>query len=300
MVLLAYLRPAYALPPSFATDTTIPNEINAQFDFFANLRGYSIDKTSVQPGDKLHIELYWEVTGQPPGDYLLFVHLIDGNGLMVTQRDTHPGLGRYPSSRWQEGDRFIDSFDLYLPETAYTPNEATLSIGLWVQDAFRVGITGLDGTFLGDALPLATIAIEPVPGGYPNQLVADFEGQLLLQGYQYDEVHLTAGAELTTTLYWQTLAELRADYELRLELWDENGNLRVRQHQPLLVEGIGRSSDPPWQADYGLPLPADLAPGSYELRLSVVDAASNELLHTVGDSGNWIDIYVYLARIRVD
>ncbi|MCB8959818.1 MAG: glycosyltransferase family 39 protein [Ardenticatenales bacterium] len=300
VVLLAYLRPAYAQPPGFAADAAIPNEIDAQFDYFANLRGYRIDQTAVQPGEKLHVELYWEVTGQTPGDYLLFVHLIDGNGLMVAQRDTHPGLGRFPSSRWQEGDRFIDSFDLFLPETAYTPNEATLSIGLWVQDAYRIGITGPDGASLGDALPLATIAIEPVPGDYPNRLAANFEGQLLLQGYQYDDVRLAAGDELTTTLYWQTLAEPAAAYELRLELWDENGDLRVRQHRPLLVDETGRSTNAAWQATYGLPLPADLAPGSYEVRLSVVDAASNELLHTVGDSGNWIDIYVYLARIRVD
>ena len=300
VALLAYLHPAYALPPSFAADAAIPNETDAQFDFFAKLHGYQVDQRTVQPGDKLHIELYWEVTGQPPGNYLLFVHLIDDNGLIVAQRDTHPGLGRFPSSRWQTGDRFVDSLDLYLPESAYTPNVATLSIGLWVQDAYRVGITGPDGQLLGDALPLATINIEPGSGPYPNQLAANFEDLVLLQGYQYEQVRLPAAAELMTTLYWHTLSAPAGDYQLRLELWDEAGNLRAREHHPLLDETGNRRARTDWQATYGLTLPADLAPGSYEARVSVVDAASNELLHIVNEQGNWVDIYVYLARVRIE
>ena len=76
-----------------------------------------------------HIDL--PPPGQPPGDYLLFVHLVDAEtGALVAQRDTHPGLGNFPSSQWRPGDRFVERLSLYVPETAYVPADAELRVGL--------------------------------------------------------------------------------------------------------------------------------------------------------------------------
>ncbi|MBK9051287.1 MAG: hypothetical protein IPL78_10320 [Chloroflexi bacterium] len=121
VALFGYLQPAYARPRTFATTEPIPNPIQAQFDFFANLQGYNLSTTTLRPGEPLDIDLYWQVTGQPPGNYILFIHLTNGLDLLVSQRDTHPGLGNFPSSEWRPGDRFVDSIRIYLPETAYAP-----------------------------------------------------------------------------------------------------------------------------------------------------------------------------------
>ena len=96
IALLFYLRPAYAQPPSLETDTLISNPVNASFDGLVTLLGYEMSDTEIMPGQPLDLTLYWEVTGKPPGNYLLFVHLMDEAQTMVAQRDTHPGLGNFP------------------------------------------------------------------------------------------------------------------------------------------------------------------------------------------------------------
>jgi hypothetical protein len=123
------------------------------------LRGYELDDTTLQPGGYLTLDLYWEVLGQPPGNFLLFVHLIDeATGTLIAQRDTHPGLGNFPSSQWQPGDRFVESIRLHASETLYTPGTAELSIGLYAsgENSYRLGIADAAGTFVGDALPLGS------------------------------------------------------------------------------------------------------------------------------------------------
>ena len=80
VALLGYLRPAYARPPEFGGETAVPHPTNAQFGGFVELNGYEVTPTIVRPGAPITIELYWEVIGQPPGNYLLFVHLIDEQG----------------------------------------------------------------------------------------------------------------------------------------------------------------------------------------------------------------------------
>ena len=77
VALFGYLRPAYARPPSFAAGISLPNPADVRFDTFVALRGYAVDTERVRPGEPVGIELYWEVLGTPPGDYLLFVHLTD-------------------------------------------------------------------------------------------------------------------------------------------------------------------------------------------------------------------------------
>ncbi|MCB8987521.1 MAG: phospholipid carrier-dependent glycosyltransferase [Ardenticatenaceae bacterium] len=177
-----YLRPAYARPPSFAANAPLPNPVNAQFDTLVNLRGYEVGQTAVTPGGAIDVELYWEVTGKPPGDYLLFVHLIDENGLIIAQRDTHPGLGNFPASNWEPGDRFVESIQLVVPETAYTPNEATLSIGYYAPGSYRLGITAPDGL----AMRRRYKFIQPTPLVIIRTQNETLNG-CLLSGYDYNK-----------------------------------------------------------------------------------------------------------------
>ena len=77
---------------------------------------------------------------------------------MIVQRDTHPGLGNAPARYWQTGERFVESVRIWLPETAYTPSTAQVSIGLYAPGSYRLGIMGEDGTGLGDSFPAGASA----------------------------------------------------------------------------------------------------------------------------------------------
>lgn len=303
VALFGFLRPAYARPPEFAVNTAVPNPINAQFDSFVNLRGYELSTQMVQPGDELVVELYWEVTGQPPGNYLLFAHLMNENGLMIVQRDTHPGLGSFPSSQWQVGDRFVDTVRLHMPETMYTPDEAILSIGLYAPDAYRLGITAADGSGLGDTLPLSTVTLQSASGDGPNPLDQNFNDLMRLVGYEYNSRVLHPGDVLAVTLYWQAIAPMERDYEMAVGVCDDpcpdwmgSRVTAVTPHMPptsTLTPGQIISNN------MLLSLPGDLPPGVYLIHVALIDPVTKEPQNVLAADGHILDDRLLLAQIRI-
>jgi len=299
VALSGYLAPAYARPPAFAEGEPIPNEVNARFDALASLRGYELSATTLRPGEALEIDLYWEVNAQPPGDFVLFVHLIDGSGALVAQRDSHPGTGNFPTRYWRPGDRFVDSIRLYLPETAYTPETATLSVGLAGPD-YRLGITGPDGEGWGDALALGTLHLLPATQLYdgaeaiPNPLDQNYENQLRLVGYAYDSRQLAPGELLAVTLYWQALREVRESYRVQVQLLDAAGNAQATAEEHLFA-----ASEEIFPFTIRLTTDPAMEPGSYRVRLALFDAGSGEVLSIVADDGHQIDNQLILAPLQV-
>ncbi len=300
--LFAYLAPAYAQPKAFAGETAvIPNPTNAQFDAFANLRGYQLSQTSLHPGAPVDIDLYWEVTAQPPGNYLLFVHLIDDIGTIIAQRDTHPGLGNFPASQWQAGDRFVESIRLYLPETAYTPAQASLSIGLYAPiDGYRLGISAADGSNLGDALVLADIAIEPVAElAVPNPLNQNFNNELRLIGYEYDKRILQPDDTVTISLYWEMINQ-PADYEIQVALLESWGAVR----QTAVVQPHSPTSQWPStqqvQTQHQLTIPTNLPPDAYNIHVALLDPNDQTRQNIVAEDGHWLNDHLLLSQVLIN
>lgn len=299
VALFGYLAPAYARPASFAADATIPNPVDARFDGLATLRGYRLSDEDVQAGGTVDIDLYWEVNAQPPGNFVLFVHLIDENDVLVAQRDTHPGTGNFPTRYWQPGDRFVDSVRLYIPETAYTPVTATLFAGLAGPD-YRLGISGPDGEAWGDALPLGTIELLPATdlfpsaASYPNPLDQNFEDELRLLGYAYDSRTLPPGVPLAVTTYWERLRPEEDAYTIQLELLDEEGNVHATSTETL---PMGRTDA--WTAEAVLRPASPLEPDTYRVRLTLLDVPSGDRHNIVAEDGRLLDDELLLAPVRV-
>ena len=303
VALFGYLAPAYARPPEIGEDATVPNPVNASFDALATLLGYEVSETAVQPGGYLDLSLYWQVNGQPPGDYYLFVHLIDETGTLIAQRDTHPGVGRFPTSQWQAGDRFVDTIRLHIPETVYAPASADLSIGLYAPGSFRLGITGADGAGLGDALTLTPIQIAPNEGAYPNPQDQNFNNELRLLGFEYDQRTAEAGDFLAVTLFWEALQNVPTDYIVQVRLLDNNGEiLAAADNRPL---GGNRPTNT-WLAGelfedtYRLLIEEQFPPGIYPIDIALLDAENNQRQNIVGEGGHWIDNHLFLAKIPIN
>ncbi|MCB8928482.1 MAG: hypothetical protein H6652_23020 [Ardenticatenaceae bacterium] len=313
VAIFGYLAAAFARPVSFDADTAVPNPTNSQFDSFAILRGYELDDTTLQPGGYITLDLYWEVIGQPPGNFLLFVHLIDEEtGTLIAQRDTHPGLGNFPSSQWQPGDRFVDTIKLHASETMYTPATAALSIGLYApgENSYRLGIAAEDGTFLGDALPLDDITIAEVDNWrsdgqtFPNLLNQNFFDDLRLTGYEYNQRVLAPGDSLEITLYWEALREAPPDYLVEVSLCE----LPCADWMPKLATAVSPPRSAPtsnWQAGqivadpHIVPLDPTLPPGSYSIHVALIDAVTKAPQNIVAEDGHYIDDRLLLSSIRV-
>jgi hypothetical protein len=77
-------------------------------------------------------------------DYTVFVHLLDGAGRKVAQRDSQPCGGACPTSSWQPGQIYLDRYTLDLPAEA-PPGPYRLAAGLYLIDSGeRAIVLGLD------------------------------------------------------------------------------------------------------------------------------------------------------------
>lgn len=80
--------------------------------------------------DGLALTFDWRATGEVTRDYTLFVHLSDGDGKVVSQADSPPQAGWYPTNLWEGGDPIADTHVLSPP----TPGHYRLSIGWYCPD----------------------------------------------------------------------------------------------------------------------------------------------------------------------
>src|SRR5205085_5155747 len=105
--------------------------LDASLGGVAILRGYELSPKTVQPGERLSVTVYWETVAPTGLPYSVYIHLIDQEQTLAAQRDTYPGLGRYPTTAWRPGHLFADTYTVDLPPTAYAPARLEVSVGLW-------------------------------------------------------------------------------------------------------------------------------------------------------------------------
>jgi len=106
------------------------------------LLGYNL----AREGQELRLRLYWQALRQMEADYKVFVHLFDpATETVVAQRDAMPREGRYPTSRWAEGEVVSDSIILSLAEAP--PGRYRLAVGVYHPETMErlpaVDATGL-------------------------------------------------------------------------------------------------------------------------------------------------------------
>ncbi|MCS7220184.1 MAG: DUF2142 domain-containing protein [Anaerolineae bacterium] len=90
--------------------------VEAVFGRAIRLIGYGFpDSISLARQHWLHVTLLWEAIDTPEADYTAFVHLLNGEGQQVAGADMTPDEGRFPTHRWQTGDRILSEFRLGLP-----------------------------------------------------------------------------------------------------------------------------------------------------------------------------------------
>jgi hypothetical protein len=60
----------------------------------------------------------WQVEESLGEDYTVFIHIVDQDGHILTQRDLPPLGGSRPTSTWQPGERLLDPYVLAIPSDA--------------------------------------------------------------------------------------------------------------------------------------------------------------------------------------
>ncbi len=293
--LLGVLIPAIAPPAPLtpADVAAIPHPMEVQFDDLARLRGYDVTPTAARPGEVVSVTLYWETLTRSPLDYAVFVHLLSDTDTMIAQRDTYPGLGRYPTTAWEPGVIFADTYRLSIPATAYAPDRGNVRVGLYLPDGPR--LTTLDGQ---DTVSLAAVEILPRPGPYPNPLDFNFADLFTLRGYALDRRVALPGETLHLTLYWETRQPATTNYRIFAHILGiENqvwANSDVWPTPPTTQWQPGAIVTQTHDLTIGLTTP----PGGYTLEIGIYEPEGDRLPILAPD-GHWLDNRALLGTIRV-
>ena len=118
----------YAVPSSPAAE--MATAVNLPFGEVITLNGYTLGGTTRQPGDIVEVTLFWETAVLLENRYKVFLHLLEANGNLISQRDSEPGGGLALTTTWQPGQVVIDNHGLLIPSDL-PPGQYYLQLGLY-------------------------------------------------------------------------------------------------------------------------------------------------------------------------
>lgn len=110
----------YTLPP-------LQHQLGLPAGDFATLAGYSL--APVQAGSPLQLTLVWQDRAPASTSYKVFVHVIDAQNHVLTQRDDVPQAGAMPTTFWLPGQVIVDRYAVPLP--AGLPPGSQLEAGMY-------------------------------------------------------------------------------------------------------------------------------------------------------------------------
>jgi mannosyltransferase len=147
----------YAVPSAPAIE--MATAVNLPFGDAITLKGYTLGETTRQPGDIVEVTLFWQTAVPLEQRYKVFLHLLDSDGNLVSQRDSEPGGGLALTTTWQPGQVVSDNHGLLIPSDL-PPGQYQLTLGLYELENVnnRLPITTKDGIMDAYFLSLITIS----------------------------------------------------------------------------------------------------------------------------------------------
>ena len=158
-----YLRPVYPRPRLLQDLERSPmHPLKAHFgDRQFELLGYDLQQTELSSQPALTITYYWRAMKKTDRNFSVFIHLQtreEGHYTILTQVDTYPGYGIWPTSAWRKGWIFVDRLTLPLPPSSQ-PFSGEVVTGLYFLPTME-RLPAYDQTgqrFPADAVPLAYV-----------------------------------------------------------------------------------------------------------------------------------------------
>jgi hypothetical protein len=302
----AYIAPHYAPPPQL-TQAQLPPDLHpveVTIQGSIQLLGYTAPITPVVPGLRQPVTLYWRASKPISDDYTLALHLRGRGGSEVAHLDTWPGGGNGPTSQWVPGVIYADTYLLPIAVRPDTPTLLSLDLYLWDDDPYTaLPMTTPSGQSLGSVtLAVGRLVASRSVERPPQRLDGStFEHGIELLGYE-----ATTDTSLHLKLYWRLNSRepVPANYTVFLHLTDAQGNLvREPADGPPLGGDWPTAAWVPGQTVVDtrlLPLPAQLAPGRYDLQLGFYDPISGVRLAAYRPDGTpWPDDIAVLSGIVV-
>ncbi len=272
VIVPAYARPVLRGPEEVAK--AVPHQTDVRFGDGIRLLGYGVDQEEVRPGETLWVTLCWQGERPVDADYFVWLALQTEDGLTAGRRETHPGLGTFPTSHWPVGAAFCDRYPLPVRDTVPVQASGVLAVGLTTFTE-RLPVYNARGDRLGDTFLFPGPRIV-VPEGGPA-LAYEWGHRVALVGYRLDRSVLAPGDELEITLRWRALRDCPQCVATVQVL---QGMDKIGQSDILLAIGEPGTL---WVDQRRIPLSPEATPGVYDIRVGVYDAATLQRLPLYGE-----------------
>ncbi|CUS02562.2 membrane protein of unknown function [Candidatus Promineifilum breve] len=225
-------------------------------------------------GSRLPVELFWHVPQGtlPPGLELAWT-LRDATG---TARPVHTSpLSRYDTGLWRTGESIHEMYRVPLPPDL-PPGPYSLEIALVTPAA---GVSE-------EPYRLADVQINNIERHYEAEVAVPFAvsfGALDLLGLATADLSARPGESPEVTLYWQKRAPHGEVYSVFVHVLDEAGAIvQQADHWPGGLPTDILDAGQIVTDRFPIPLPADLPPGDYRLRVGLYSADSGLRLPVLG------------------
>ncbi len=286
-----------------------------EFDGRLRLLGY--DVVDDPRWRQTYLRLYWQALAPLPDDLRLWPFVFSEDGFLVEDTSQRPMVTPlwYPPSQWRPGETVVTEmlpWDLgprFNVGLAVLRGKETDPVAAFADPAQRLPITAADpgvtlfhgetwaqvGAFARDGRYLTS-----VPGDLSlSPLDATFAEGIRLRKSQIANCKL----QISVVLQWQATAPIPRDYTVFVHLVAPDGTVVAQSDaRPTWVV--------PWPTDrwspgrpaldgHRLPLPPDLPPGRYEVRVGLYYWETLERLPLLDESGQPVGDYASLGEIQL-
>jgi 4-amino-4-deoxy-L-arabinose transferase-like glycosyltransferase len=273
-------RSYHPQPPVLA----LPDEArstNTRYADHLELVGVRTPAGRFRAGQSVPLTLYWRTDAKLSEDYPMFVQLLDENRETIANITSHPGWGRNPTSLWQPGVIYPDTYELAVPGgvSSRAPLLATLYVGfldpaaaapLPATDEAGAAMEGMVGR-----IPLVSSRqverqaddLAPVRATFGDSIrLSGAAYPSLVEGSRHEASHDTAS--VVVRLLWEADGQPRDEYTAFVHLVGPGGDFVAGFDRPPADHGYATGY---WQegdrflSDFTLNLPVGLSPGIYQV-----------------------------------
>ena len=270
-------------PPLVAEAPAATRDAKVNFGDELLLLGYSGMPTSIHPGQRLHLTLYWRVLTRPKEDYSLSFVLVGPDGATWSQTDIVPFNGFYPMSQWEPETIVAQPVSISLPY-ACPPGQYQWQLQLYSPLTWHpVKVVDSLTAPSGPAATIATVELPATPASPTPPLSIQhpirqlFDGRIALLGYDLPQAEYRAGHPIHLDLYWQTVVGSTANYQVVLSLTDAMGQV-LAQSASVLPDAPPASLV---RAQYALTVPGRASGQRASLTIEVRDATTGRTLEPI-------------------
>jgi len=288
------LIPAYAKPaPVWTERQAVP--VGAVFAGAIELVEAGAE-TAAEPGAEITLRLNWRVLATPAVNYSVFVHLVDEDGVIVAQRDMHPGQGSLATAELPPGRLWSDRYTLKISGFERAPRNTRWEVGLYdAASGARAALSGVPGRE--NAVQFGAVRI--MPRRDPPALL-QYEPGIVLARYAISPSTIAPGEALQVDLEWSANRLVDGDFVASIQLLDARSGKAAQSDMP----PAGRTTSG-WRAgetradSRSLVIDPGTQPGAYRLMLVVYRPETFARAGGYDARGIYIGDQIELTRIWI-